>query len=100
MLGRWSLTLRLTSPDLCIQGPGGLTLDSLPGFGTRERTLSRESGVGVSGFYLLAMNCVVLGKTLAGVCTYVSSPAWNPLTRLVQGCNGGNLDSGYYRWRT
>lgn len=63
MLGRWYPTLLLTSPDLCIQGPGGLTLNSLPRLGTEERTLGRESEVGEPSFYLLAVNCVVLGKT-------------------------------------
>lgn len=70
----------LTFPDLCIQGPGGLTLDSLPGLGTRERTLDRESEVDVPGFYLLAMNCVVLGKTLAAECICISSPACKPIS--------------------
>lgn len=69
MLGRWSPILPLTSPDPCLQGPGGLHLDSLPGRGIGERTLRRESEVGVPSFYLLAMNCVVLGKTVACVCT-------------------------------
>lgn len=67
MLGRWYPTLLLTSPDRCIQGLGGLTLNSLPRLGTGERTLGRESEVGAPSFYLLAVNCVVLGKTLTGV---------------------------------
>lgn len=56
-------------PFLCFQGPGGLTPDSLPDLGTGERALGRESGMSEPGFYLLAMNCVVLGKTLAGFFT-------------------------------
>lgn len=62
VLGRWYPTLLLTSPDLCIQGPRGLTLNSLPRLGTGERTLGRESEVGVPSFYLLAVNCVGLGQ--------------------------------------
>lgn len=65
--------LLLTSSDRFIQGPGGLPLDSCPGLGPGERTLCRETEVGVPRFYLLAMTCVVLGKTLACVCTSVSS---------------------------
>lgn len=67
MLGRWFLILLLTSFDRFIQGPGGLPLDSCPGLGPGQRTLCRETEVGVPRFYLLAMTCVVLGKTLACV---------------------------------
>lgn len=42
--------------------------------------LVRESEVGVPSFYLPAMNCVVLGKALASVCTSASSPACQPLS--------------------
>lgn len=55
--------------DCYVQGAGGLTLDSLPGLGTGERTLRRESKVGESRFYLLAVGRVVLGKTLEDLCT-------------------------------
>lgn len=58
-------------PDCYTQGPGDLNLDALPGPGTGERTLGREFKVGESRFYLLAVGCVVLGKTLT---------VWTPLS--------------------
>ena len=53
MTDRWPLTTLLIPPDRCVQGSGGLTLDSLPGIRPGERKLGRESGVGGPGFDLL-----------------------------------------------
>lgn len=74
--------------DCYIQGPRGLTLDSLPGLGTGERTLGRESKLGESRFYLLAVCCAVLGKTLAGLCASFSPCTSASLTYLLRRCNG------------
>lgn len=58
--------------DCYVQGPGSLTLNSLPGLSIDERTLGRESKVGESPFCLLALCCVVLGKTLTDLWTSLS----------------------------
>lgn len=97
VLGRWSPTLLLTSPDLCVHGPGGLTLESLPGFGTRERALGGESEVGVPGFHLIAMNSVSWARRWQ-VCAPTALYLHVNLSHLVAlKVQWGNLDSGYYR---
>ena len=75
--GRWPLTPLLTSPDLCVQGSGGLTL--FPVLVHEKEHWAGSQKWGSLGL-ICCVNCVVLDNTLVGACTSVSSPARQPIS--------------------
>lgn len=76
-------------PVLCVQGSGGLTLFP-PLVHEKERWAGSQKWASLG--LIRCVDCVVPGNTLVGVCTSVSSPAWQPISpSCSKGVTGATL---------